>query len=665
MNKYKGRKSKISKDQPISTADFQTFHKLQALLYPLMASLQDEVVCPICIDILKNPVTTECGHNFCLQCITMCRIDNILRCPLCQKSMKCNEPTPNKLLANLVKTIQVMDPSEKQPNRKEPKCLLHEKKLHFYCENDGQMLCVVCCEKREHKLHKKLVIEEAAQDYREQLQSQVKILKQTEENIVKLKMEGEQKIGSFLNQVKSERERIIAEFRELYQVLSEQRTLLLLRVKWLHEKGLKEKEFYDICFQKQLDSLRKLIDTLKAKQDLPPSQLLQVVKIVLCRSHGFRFLYQIPISPDMESTLSKAKSGHDNLTESLKKFKDKFQSERMEDISKFFKDKGKDSIQNYRGTRNSPSPNTLANPTFSGSTTDLPLLQSQSQGSLAEASFYQARSENQPSIRGLKTESTSITLDKSSAHPDLIISRDLKTVTLDFIQQSVEPTDLARFYPFRCVLGSPGLKYGRHQWEVMLRGPEGGGCIVGAVSGLVPRRGCLAMEPSTGFWVLRITGFECQALNGVDTHEVLLIPHPTKISICVDHEDGEVTFYDGTTKNHIYTFHASFPGEIFPFFQLLFADRSVRVPLTPDKCAGDEADRRGRPSQSVDSCLAWGDRGVLSEAWVDAPALPCRAAASEEGGPGCRARGTSRDMQVWIRKHPFRMFIPNYPRAIS
>lgn len=70
---------------------------------------------------------------------------------------------------------------------------------------------------------------------------------------------------------------------------------------------------------------------------------------------------------------------------------------------------------------------------------------------------------------------------------------------------------------------------------------------------------------------------------------------------------------------------------------MLRNSRSVRVPLTPGKCAGDGADRRGRPSQSVDSSLTWGDCGVLSEAWVNAPALPGRAAASEEGGPGCRA----------------------------
>lgn len=49
----------------------------------------------------------------------------------------------------------------------------------------------------------------------------------------------------------------------------------------------------------------------------------------------------------------------------------------------------------------------------------------------------------------------SVTLDAASAHADLIISQDLKTVTLDQVSQSgwTEPTDPERFHPFRCVLG--------------------------------------------------------------------------------------------------------------------------------------------------------------------------------------------------------------------
>ena len=52
-------------------------------------------------------------------------------------------------------------------------------------------------------------------------------------------------------------------------------------------------------------------------------------------------------------------------------------------------------------------------------------------------------------------------------------------------------TDPERFYPFRCVLGLPGLCSGCQTWEAELQGPEGGGCVVGVASELVPRKGML------------------------------------------------------------------------------------------------------------------------------------------------------------------------------
>ena len=173
-----------------------------------------------------------------------------------------------------------------------------------------------------------------------------------------------------------------------------------------------------------------------------------------------------------------------------------------------------------------------------------------------------------------------LTLDAASAHPDLIISQDLKTVTLKPVSQRVcaGHTDPERFYPFRCVLGLPGLCSGCQTWEAELQGPEGGGCVVGVASELVPRKGMLQIEPLSGFWALRIAGSECQALTETGTREDLSVCL-RKVGVHVNHECGKVVFYDATTSNHLYTFHASFPGQIFPFFRLLFP--GTQITLSP------------------------------------------------------------------------------------
>ncbi|KAM6185028.1 E3 ubiquitin-protein ligase TRIM31 [Rhynchocyon petersi] len=210
----------------------------------LISTLQEEVICPICLEILRDPVTIDCGHNFCLKCISQTEEteDNLFKCPLCNKSVKRDALRRNLLLANLVEKIEAMSPLELQPKRNELKCQKHQERYHYFCEYDGMFLCSVCCDAKEHKSHKISLTEEAARTYQAL--------------------------------VEKERRRIITEFDDLHRVLKEERNFLLSRLAWLSQEGAKEGSVFITSMEAQLKALNSIADTLKIRQQMSPSDLL-------------------------------------------------------------------------------------------------------------------------------------------------------------------------------------------------------------------------------------------------------------------------------------------------------------------------------------------------------------------------------------------------------
>ncbi|XP_040825772.1 E3 ubiquitin-protein ligase TRIM31-like [Ochotona curzoniae] len=485
-------------------------------------NLEKEVTCRICLDILQYPVILECGHNFCNFCITPPQEGSRyhIKCPLCKAYMKATY-VPKWLFAHTKEKFRGMDSSERKQKEKELRCPKHGEKLHYVCEADGQFLCVVCHDSKEHKLHESRLIEEAVEHHQEQIQFHVAILEQNEQELVHMKAQVDKKTNHFLAQVHVEKQRIHTEFTHLQQVLEENKNFLLSNIEQQAQHGVKECEHYNAATQALLTSLKDLKDSLKAKEQMLPRQLLQDIKGILHRSEEFQVQLhsKTPIPLDLDQQLNEAKSRHDSVIDTLRKCGEQLQANRQKHQGKTLQDK---------------------------STTH--------------------------------RQSAPVIFDVDSAHPDLSFSQDLKTVTMNVISWNywIFPVGQQRFYPFPCVLGSPGFSTGRHTWEVELSGPRGPAGVVGVAWEQVQRQGSLTFEPTSGFWVLRITRFQCQAITGRDSWEDLPICS-RKLGVCVDLEGKEVTFYDAATKNHIYTFQASFPGKIFPFFKLLLPDTHIAL----------------------------------------------------------------------------------------
>ncbi|XP_058247808.1 tripartite motif-containing protein 16-like [Hemibagrus wyckioides] len=176
---------------------------------------QDQFICPVCLDLLKDPVTIHCGHSFCKVCINGCwdqeDQSGVYSCPQCRDTFT---PRPvlrrNNMLAEVVEKlkkkteVQAASPAhcytgpgdvecdfctgrkhkaiksclmclasfcethlkthleipalkwhklvKTSGNLQEKICSEHDKELEIYCRTDQSFICYLCMTD-EHKSH--------------------------------------------------------------------------------------------------------------------------------------------------------------------------------------------------------------------------------------------------------------------------------------------------------------------------------------------------------------------------------------------------------------------------------------------------------------------------------------------------------------------------------
>ncbi|XP_059367634.1 tripartite motif-containing protein 16-like [Carassius carassius] len=192
---------------------------------------QEEFLCAVCLDLLKDPVTTSCGHSYCKICITGCWDQEdqkrVYSCPQCRQTFS---PRPdlarNTMLAEVVEKLKKTRLSadcdagagdvqcdvctdtkykavksclvclnsycqnhleqheiffkgkrhnltEATGRLQEMICQKHEKLLEVFCRTDQKCICVLCMD--EHKNHD--TVSAAAQ--RAEKQKQLKDVQRT------------------------------------------------------------------------------------------------------------------------------------------------------------------------------------------------------------------------------------------------------------------------------------------------------------------------------------------------------------------------------------------------------------------------------------------------------------------------------------------------------
>ncbi|XP_075411412.1 E3 ubiquitin-protein ligase TRIM39 isoform X2 [Tenrec ecaudatus] len=179
----------------------------------------------------------------------------------------------------------------------------------------------------------------------------------------------------------------------------------------------------------------------------------------------------------------------------------------------------------------------------------------------------------------LKQFVADLTLDPETAHPNLVLSEDRKSVKFMETRLRDLPDTPRRFTFYPCVLATEGFTSGRHYWEVEVGDKTH--WAVGVCQDSVSRKGELTPLPETGYWRVRLWNGDKYAATTTPFTPLRIKVKPKRVGIFLDYEAGTLSFYNVTDRSHIYTFTDRFTEKLWPlFYPGIRAGRKNAAPLT-------------------------------------------------------------------------------------
>ncbi|XP_066216042.1 LOW QUALITY PROTEIN: tripartite motif-containing protein 26-like [Saccopteryx leptura] len=526
-----------------------------------LRSLEEEVTCSICLDHLRDPVTIDCGHVFCRGCAADvppvaagCPL-----CPLCKKPFQKENVRPVWQLASLVESIQRLkvdrggspERAAREEQRGARLCPRHQEKLHYYCEEDGQLLCVLCRESREHKAHAAVLLEKAAQPHREKILNHLSALRRDRDKVQGCRAKGAAEATAALRKLQEERQAIVAEFEQGHQFLREREQRLLDQLTRLEQELAEGREEYQARSGRELARLTLLISELEGRAQQPAAELMQDGRDFLNRYPRNKFWMEKPIAH-----VTKRKTGEfsDKLV-CLQRGWREFQGKLLRDLE-------------YKTVSVTLDPQSASRYLqLSGDWKCVTYSDSWDQGGFPGPQRFDC----EPAVLGRKGFTWGkvyweVEVDRESWSED---EDDGDEEEEEEGEEEEEEEEV-------------GDEYG--DWETDEDEQSLGGeeeeeeaeeeeaevlesCMVGVARDSVKRKGDLPLRPQDGVWALRLSSAGIWARTDP---EVELSPavRPRRVGIALDYEEGTVTFTNAESLELIYTFTATFTRRLVPFLWL-------------------------------------------------------------------------------------------------
>ncbi|XP_032426734.1 nuclear factor 7, brain-like [Xiphophorus hellerii] len=221
----------------------------------------DDLCCPVCLEIFKDPVILSCSHSFCKECLQKYwRTRTGRSCPLCRKRSASDAPPFNLSLKNLCESFL----QQREQRASEDLCSLHSEKLKLFCLDHQQPVCLVCSHSDLHKNDKFKPIDEAAQQHKKNLQETLEPLKKKLELRKKVQEEFDQTAEHLKVQARHTERQIMEQFKQLHQFLAEEEEarLAALREEEEQKRGMMKEKMEALSRE-----IAALSDTVRATEE--------------------------------------------------------------------------------------------------------------------------------------------------------------------------------------------------------------------------------------------------------------------------------------------------------------------------------------------------------------------------------------------------------------
>ncbi|XP_077065489.1 tripartite motif-containing protein 16-like [Siphateles boraxobius] len=534
---------------------------------------QDEFLCSVCLDLLKDPVAIPCGHSFCMSCITCCWDQEdqkrVYSCPQCRQTFSPRPAlTKNTMLAEVVEKLKKtklpadcyagagdvqcdvcdgrkrkavksclgclesfcqnhLEQHESFVKRKrhnltdatgrlqEMICQTHDKLLEVFCRTDQKFICLLCT-MDEHKNHD--TVSAAAQRTEKQKETQRSFqqrIQQREKDLQQLR-EAVASHKRSAQTIVEDSERI---FTELIRSIKRSRSEATQKIRDQEKTAVSRAE-------ERLEQVEQEINDLR-RRDAELEQLSHTQDHIHFLQ-SIQSLSTAPESTDVNDNPFSSLSSFDGVRESVHQLKYKLEDFCKEELKKL----------SDRVTFTNVVPKTRND-------------------------FLQY--------------SHQLSLDLNTAHKNLHLSEENREIKFtDTLTVQPYPDHPDRFDVYPQVLCRESV-CGRCYWEIVWSGRS---VLISVSYKSISRKGSVD-ECRFGYndqsWSLSCTPSSYSFRHNKIRTELPVDPISRRIGVYVDHRAGTLSFYSvSDTTSLIHTVQTTFTDTLYPGFRV-YSKSSVKL----------------------------------------------------------------------------------------